>query len=174
MSAPSPEAAARLSDIDRRLKQVPNLEHWGNLLSSADTHFLRRLLDVAHAGIIDITVERDAAIAARDAAEAVADLLRVREASARADARARISDYIRLARERNAAMAEIERLNQMLLKPSAGHQAVCVICGEACNSLVGNPGLWPVCLGPRGWHHVKCVLSALAELERLRAPKIQR
>lgn len=69
-----------------------------------------------------------------------------------------------------AAHAEIERLSQMLLAPSAGHEARCVICGDVCISLAGNPGLWPIYIGTRGWHHTKCVLSLLAELERLRAP----
>lgn len=61
-------------------------------------------------------------------------------------------------RERDA---EIERLRAAL--PVNGHLDPCVICGEPCNSLAGNPSLWPVRLGNDGWRHIGCVNRLLAE-----------
>jgi hypothetical protein len=46
-----------------------------------------------------------------------------------------------------------------------GHDAPCLICGEPCSALAGNPSLWPLRLGNDGWHHTGCVNR---ELERRR------
>lgn len=63
----------------------------------------------------------------------------------------------------------VEDLNDRLQIP-AGHHAPCHICGEPCNSLAGNPGLWPIALaysrepGIVKWHHTGCVSDRLTKL----------
>jgi hypothetical protein len=60
-----------------------------------------------------------------------------------------------------------------------GHDKPCYYCGELCNSLAGNPGLWPVAgchpdePGVTKYHHSSCTFEradhAIAELKALRA-----
>lgn len=65
----------------------------------------------------------------------------------------------------------LEAINTLLARRPDGHQEPCLICGEPCSSLAGNPSLWPVRLGNNGWHHVGCINKELAELARLKAQK---
>jgi hypothetical protein len=50
-----------------------------------------------------------------------------------------------------------------------GHGQPCYYCGEACNALHGNPGLWPLPFchrddpGVTKWHHTSCVTKRLIE-----------
>lgn len=50
-----------------------------------------------------------------------------------------------------------------------GRGQPCYYCGEPCNDLAGNPGLWslPFCHraepGFVKWHHTRCVTSRLLE-----------
>jgi hypothetical protein len=50
-----------------------------------------------------------------------------------------------------------------------GHGKPCYYCGEPCNCLHGNPGLWaiPLCHaddpGRVKWHHIRCVTRRLIE-----------
>ena len=50
-----------------------------------------------------------------------------------------------------------------------GHNVPCYYCGKPCNSLAGNPGLWPICLSHRDrpgvatWQHTACVQARLIE-----------
>lgn len=44
-----------------------------------------------------------------------------------------------------------------------GHEQLCYYCGKPCNSLHGNPNLWPIPLchpnepGVVKWHHIGCI-----------------
>ena len=46
---------------------------------------------------------------------------------------------------------------------SEGHNEPCAFCGEKCDDLAANPGMWslgfthPDGTGTVKWHHVKCV-----------------
>ena len=50
-----------------------------------------------------------------------------------------------------------------------GHDKPCYYCGKPCNTLAGNPSLWPVALCHRDdpgrvkWHHTGCVTDRLIE-----------
>lgn len=50
-----------------------------------------------------------------------------------------------------------------------GNDQPCYYCGEPCNSLAGNPGVWPIHLthkddpGKVKWHHIGCVQKNLVE-----------
>lgn len=50
-----------------------------------------------------------------------------------------------------------------------GHGKPCYYCGEPCNDLAGNPGLWSLGFchaddpGRVKWHHTECVTSRLIE-----------
>jgi hypothetical protein len=54
-------------------------------------------------------------------------------------------------------------------KPAEGHGKPCYYCGEPCNSLAGNPNLWPLAFchrdepGKVKWHHTGCVTERLIE-----------
>ena len=54
-----------------------------------------------------------------------------------------------------------------------GHNEPCYFCKRPCNSLHGNPGLWPIPLchtdepGVVKWHHTICVMERLQERENL-------
>jgi hypothetical protein len=50
-----------------------------------------------------------------------------------------------------------------------GHDEPCYYCGELCNSLIGNPGKWPIALchsddpGKVKWHHASCISKRLRQ-----------
>ena len=50
-----------------------------------------------------------------------------------------------------------------------GHNKNCYYCGQLCDSLAANPGLWPIPLfhkndpGKVNWHHIRCVTRKLIE-----------
>ncbi len=50
-----------------------------------------------------------------------------------------------------------------------GHNEPCYYCGEPCNGLAGDPGLWPLPFchrdepGVMKWHHTRCVTRLLPE-----------
>ena len=52
-------------------------------------------------------------------------------------------------------------------KPPEGHGENCYYCAKACDSLAGNPSMWPVGLchpdapGRLKWHHTGCVSERL-------------
>jgi len=54
-----------------------------------------------------------------------------------------------------------------------GHDEPCYYCGEYCNSLAGNPSLWPVALchtdepGVVKWHHTGCVSERLEDFKKM-------
>lgn len=54
-----------------------------------------------------------------------------------------------------------------------GHGKPCFYCGESCDGLAGNPGLWPIPFphkdapGVVKWHHMQCVYRRVNENERL-------
>ncbi len=54
-----------------------------------------------------------------------------------------------------------------------GHNEPCYYCGEPCNSLHGNPSLWPLIFahkeepGIAKAHHTKCVTERLDKLDEL-------
>jgi hypothetical protein len=56
---------------------------------------------------------------------------------------------------------------------SEGHKEPCYYCGEPCNSLHGNPNLWPIPLchsdepGVVKYHHTGCVSERLERLVTL-------
>jgi hypothetical protein len=57
----------------------------------------------------------------------------------------------------------------------------CHYCGEPCDALAGNPGLWPLGFahsedpGVCKWHHARCVTQrlALADEQRVRIAKLE-
>ena len=59
--------------------------------------------------------------------------------------------------------------------PIEGHDKPCYYCGEPCNSVAANPGLWPVALchpdnpGKVKQHHTHCVMERLERLATLEA-----
>lgn len=56
-----------------------------------------------------------------------------------------------------------------------GHGATCYYCNKACDSLAGNPSLWPIALchsdepGVVKWHHTGCVSERLEKLEKIKS-----
>lgn len=70
-------------------------------------------------------------------------------------------------------LAEVRRLQA----EREGHREPCYYCQEPCNSLAGNPNLWPIALchaddpGVVKWHHTGCVSSRL--VERAAAPPVE-
>lgn len=58
-------------------------------------------------------------------------------------------------------------------KNNQGHHEPCYYCGDPCNSLAANPGLWPIYgthpeePGVVKWHHVSCVFSRCREYDKL-------
>lgn len=55
-----------------------------------------------------------------------------------------------------------------------GHEQLCYYCGKPCNSLHGNPSLWPIPLchpnepGVVKWHHIGCVSERLEQGDLLK------
>lgn len=90
------------------------------------------------------------------------DVLPVADALAKRDA-----TIARLTQERDTAIRRAEALEAEL--PQSGHGDPCVICGEPCSSLAGNPARWPVRLDNSGWRHIGCINKLLAEREALEA-----
>jgi hypothetical protein len=87
-----------------------------------------------------------------------------------------VSDIPFLLSRLDKARAEVARLTA-LQTTHEGHEQPCYYCGEPCNALAGNPGLWPVGLHHREdpgvvkWHHDRCVSLRLdAAVEPLTTP----
>lgn len=101
-----------------------------------------------------VVAERDAAIAA---SESLA--LQIRDLA---------GFEVECAKERDAARAELAEAEKRL-QYQEGHREPCYYCGEPCNSLLGNPGLWPLAFchaddpGVVKFHHTHCVTRRLAE-----------
>ena len=87
-------------------------------------------------------------------------------AKLRANAALKQYQYTRAPELMRLAADTLDKLTAQV-KASDGHDEPCVKCGAACNSLAGDPSLWPVALanfkepGTIAWWHCGCASAAV-------------
>ena len=148
---------ARIAELEAALSQVDNQrEVFFRQKQEAEAQLAAKAIDLKAANAADIWFGKAKNMEAQLA-----------EARARIDAleSAQIDYEFQLAEAKSALSAmEAQR---------SGHDARCYYCNEPCNSLAGNPGLWPIPLchedepGVVKYHHIGCVSERLARIASL-------